>query len=107
MSKTEGASTGAVGESALHELLVASLAWWRVDGTVTLQPDGALTVTRVSTPDEPLRIARAPAGLPFRWQVTLLGRTRSVSSVAGVLRTVRTVVDPGHGGLRVRVGSAG
>ena len=107
MSQTEGASIGAAGETAMHELLTASLAWWQVDGTVSVESDGALTVTRVLAPDEPLRIARAPAGLPFRWQVTMAGRTRSVSSVAGVLRTVRAVVDPDHDGMRARVGGAG
>ena len=88
----------------MRTLLAASLLWWRVEGDVSPQPDGALLLTRKAVPDEPLRIARAPAGLPFRWQVIMAGRTRSVSSVAGVLRTVRAVVDPEHGGLTVRVG---
>jgi hypothetical protein len=91
--------------TAMHELLAASLEAWNVDGTVTIDPDGALLLTRTAVPSEPLRIARAPAGLPFRWQVTYLGRTRSVSSVAGVLRTVRAVVDPDHDGMQARVGS--
>jgi hypothetical protein len=93
-------------KAPMHELLAASLDWWKVDGAVTAEPDGALLLTRVAVPSEPLHIARAPAGLPFRWQVTYLGRTRSVSSIAGVLRTVRAVVDPEHGALRARVGAA-
>ena len=95
----------------MHDLLIASLDWWKVEGTVTVERDGAFLIARKAAPDEPLRIARAPAGLPFRWQVTFLGRTRSVASVAGVLRTVRAVVDPGsnpeqRGGLRARVGGS-
>lgn len=88
--------------AAMHSLLRASLDWWKADGAVTVEADGALLLTRAAMPA--IRIARAPAGVPFRWQVTYLGRTRSVASVAGVLRTVRAVVDPEHAGLRVRVG---
>ena len=83
------------GETPMHELLTASLEWWKVDGAVYARARWRTAVdARGAPPAEPLRIARAPAGLPFRWQVTYLGRTRSVSSVAGVLRTVRAVVDP-------------
>ena len=88
----------------MHELLAASLEAWKVAGSVTVEPDGALLLAWQAAPDMPLRIARAPAGLPFRWQVTYAGRTRSVASVAGVLRTVRAVVDPEHNSLRLRVG---
>ena len=104
MSERDRASAGGGGETTMHELLAASLDWWTVEGAVTLEPDGALLLTRATAPSEPLRIARAPAGLPFRWQVTYLGRKRSVSSVAGVLRTVRAVVDPEFAGMKVRVG---
>lgn len=96
--------------ASMLELLAASLEWWKVDGAVAIGPDGALLLTRAVAPGEPLRIARAPAGVPFRWQVTYLGRTRSVSSVAGVLRTVRAVVDPEPNSeqrsMRARVGRA-
>lgn len=88
----------------MHELLAASLEWWRVDGAVTAEADGTFVISRVAASGEPLRITRAPPGLPFRWQVTMAGRTRSVGSVAGVLRTVRAVVDPGFAGLRLRIG---
>ena len=89
---------------SMRDLLVVSLDWWKVDCHVTAEPDGALLLTRSAAPGEPLRITRAPAGLPFRWQITMAGRTRSVASIAGVLRTVRAVVDPQYGGLRARVG---
>ena len=87
----------------IHDLLAASLAWWKVDGVINVEPNGAMSITRADIPNEPLRIARAPAGLPFRWQVTFAGRTRSLSSVAGVLRTVRSVVDPAWAGQKVVV----
>lgn len=107
MHSTKGSGIVASGGDAfMHELLTASLDWWKVDGRVTLEAGGTMLLTRAAAPGEPLRIARAPAGLPFRWQVTYLGRTRSVSSVAGVLRTVRTVADPKSAGMRARVGGA-
>ena len=94
-------------ERAMQELLAASLAWWKVDGTVTAEPGGALVVMLTATPDLALRIARAPAGLPFRWQVTCAGRTRSVASIAGVLRTVRAVVDPDFTSMRLQLAGSG
>lgn len=91
--------------SPMHDLLAASLVWWKVPGEVVAEPDGSLLLIRPSAAaNEHLWIARAPAGLPFRWQVTYAGRTRSVGSVAGVLRTVRSVVDPEFAGMTVRVG---
>jgi hypothetical protein len=81
----------------VHRLLTASLAAWRVDGRVE-RSDDRVTVT---TGDDTLLIARGAP--PFRWTVTLAGRTRGVTSVAGLLRTVRRVTDPDHQASRLRI----
>ena len=85
----------------VQKLLVQSLLSWRVDGDVTADSDRAL-VLRVA--DKQLRIARASrSDHPFRWIVTEDGRTRRVTSIAGLLRTVRMAVDPGYQPFRLRV----
>ena len=62
--------------------------------------DGALLV---AAGEKRLRIARAPADLPFRWVVVEGERTRGVPSVSGLLRSVRAAVDPGYRPVRVRI----
>jgi hypothetical protein len=92
--------TGAVPDHIL-ELLVQSLAAWRTIGEVQRNPDGALVLT---TGDSQLRIARvADSTLPFRWMVTEGERRRGVTSIAGLLRTVRATVDPGYRPIRLRI----
>jgi hypothetical protein len=88
-------------DTVLASLVAQSLAAWRVSGTVERMADGALAVT-VAGKD--LRIARAPADLPFRWVVEEAGRTRGATSVAGVLRHVRAAVDPLWRPVRLRIG---
>ena len=48
-----------------------------------------------------LLVARATP--PFRWTVTLDRRERGVTSIAGLLRLVRRVVDPDHQPSRLRI----
>jgi hypothetical protein len=81
----------------VHRLLAASLAAWQVAGRVERNAD---RITLVAG-DETLLIARGTA--PFRWTVTLAGRERGVTSIAGLLRTVRRVVDPDHQASRLRI----
>jgi hypothetical protein len=81
----------------IHRLLAASLAAWHVEGRVE-RDNGSLTLT---AGNETLLIARGAP--PFRWTVTLAGRTRGVTSIAGLLRTVRRVVDPEHEASRLRI----
>jgi hypothetical protein len=81
----------------VHRLLTASLAAWRVAGHV--ERDGErITLTAGG---EPLLIARGAP--PFRWTVTLAGRERGVTSIAGLLRVVRRVLDPDHQASRLRI----
>jgi hypothetical protein len=81
----------------IHRLLAASLVAWRVDGRVEREAD-RLTLT---AGNEILLVARGSP--PFRWTVTLAGRARGVTSIAGLLRTVRRVVDPDHQANRLRI----
>ena len=81
----------------VHRLLAASLDAWRVDGHVERDSDRISLMAGEHT----LLIARGAP--PFRWTVTLAGRERGVASIAGLLRTVRRVVDPGHQESRLRI----
>ncbi len=84
----------------VRDLLAASLRAWHVAGTVAEGPDGALVVTAASAT---LRVTRAEKDLPFRWMVTRDGRTRGVTSIAGLMRAVRATVDPEHRPVRLRI----
>jgi hypothetical protein len=84
----------------VHRLLAASLVAWQVDGQVERDAD-CLTLT---AGEHSLLIARGVP--PFRWTVTLAGRERGVTSIAGLLRTVRRVVDPHHQASRLRIAPA-
>jgi hypothetical protein len=81
----------------VHRLLAASLDAWHVDGRVEREADH-ITIT---AGEHSLLIARGAP--PFRWTVTLAGRERGVTSIAGLLRTVRRVVDPDHQASRLRI----
>jgi hypothetical protein len=81
----------------VHRLLTASLAAWHVAGHVEREGERiALTAG-----EHILLIARGAP--PFRWTVTLAGRARGVTSIAGLLRTVRRVLDPDHQASRLRI----
>ena len=82
------------------ELLVQSLAAWRVGGGVHRSGDGAIVI-RGARKD--IRIDSAPSDPMFRWMVTIDGRKRGAISIAGVLRQVRDALDPGYATSRVRV----
>jgi len=50
-----------------------------------------------------LRVTRAGSGVPFRWMVGKGERMRGVTSIVGLLRTVRATVDPGYRPARLRI----
>src|SRR5262249_53265957 len=81
----------------VERVLLSSLAAWHVDGQVERDAD-RITLT---AGEQTLKIARGAP--PFRWMVTLAGRDRGVTSIAGLLRTVRRVVDPDHPASRLRI----
>jgi hypothetical protein len=87
----------------VRELLVQSLAAWRVDGSVARAVDGALVIAGAR---KNIRIERALSHLPFRWTVTVDGRQRGAISLVAVLRQVREVLDPGYAANRVRIAVA-
>ena len=82
------------------ELMVQSLAAWRVAGAVQRSRDGAIVICGAR---KDIRIDPAPSDPMFRWMVTIDGRKRGAISVVGVLRQVREALDPGYAANRVRV----
>jgi hypothetical protein len=84
----------------VHRLLAASLDAWHVDGQVERDSDRITLTAGAHT----LLVARGAP--PFRWTVTLAGRERGATSIAGLLRTVRRVVDPDHQASRLRIAPA-
>jgi hypothetical protein len=82
------------------ELLVQSLAAWRVAGDVQRSSEGSIVICGAL---KDIRINPAPADLMFRWIVTIDGRKRSAISLVSVLRQVREALDPGYATNRVRV----
>jgi len=86
-----------------RDLLVQSLAAWRVAGSVARASDGALVIDGAS---KDIRIDRAPPRLMFRWMVTIDSRKRGALSLVAVLRQVREALDPGYAAIRVRIGVA-
>ena len=83
----------------LRALLAASLVAWRVPGDAR-RVDDFVTVRAC---EQDIRVARAAPGLPFRYTVTVGMRTRHASSVAGLLRVVRGIVDPEYQPVRLRI----
>ena len=81
----------------VHRLLAASLAAWQVAGRVERDADRIALTAGEAT----LLVARGAP--PFRWTITMAGRERGVTSIAGLLRLVRRVVDPDHQGSRLRI----
>jgi hypothetical protein len=81
------------------ELLVQSLAAWRVDGSVQRSHDSAIVICGTR---KDIRIDPATSEM-FRWMVTIDGRKRGAISLVAVLRQVREALDPGYAANRVRV----
>ena len=84
----------------VYQLLAQSLEAWRVAGNVRREADGALLL---AAGDKQLRVSRAAGDLPFRWMVSEGERTRGVTGIAGLLRTVRAALDPGYRPVRLRI----
>lgn len=87
----------------LHDLLAASLPAWRVEGQVSRDANGGIAI---AARNQAIRITAAPAGTPFRWMVSTSGRTRGAASVVGVLRAVRSAIDPEYAPVRLRIAPA-
>ena len=89
-------------DEKLLALLRTSLALWKVDATIATRDDDSLLLTLDD--DSRVSVGRAPAGIPFRWMVTTpAGRDRPASSVAGLLRVLRSTLDPSWRPGRARV----
>lgn len=87
----------------VRELLVESLAAWRLAGRVERTSGGALVIDGSS---KAIRIDSAPPHVMFRWTVTVDGRKRGAMSLVAVLRQVREALDPGYAASRVRIAVA-
>ena len=90
-------------QDALVDLLEASIALWTVAPDVKVKIHGEHDVI-VVTPQLTLTIARAPAGMPFRWVVKTDDRTRTAASIPGVLRIIRQHLSPTYEPLKVTIG---
>ena len=86
--------------TALARLLASSLALWKRSGTVRCDAGGGILV---EIEGHVARIARAAPGVPFRWAITVDGRERVASSVNGLLRVLRSSLDPVFRPSRVRI----
>jgi hypothetical protein len=84
----------------LCELLAQSLLAWRLPGEARRGSDGAILI---SSERRAILVKPAPAGLPFRWLVTVDDRERPAISIVAVLRQVREALDPGYAARRVRI----
>ena len=84
----------------VHRLLTASLTAWQVTGHVRRDAERITLTAGAQT----LLVARGTP--PFRWTVTFAGRDRGATSIAGLLRLVRRVVDPDHQTRRLRIASS-
>jgi hypothetical protein len=81
-------------------LLQESLAAWCVPGVISRKPDGSLELRAGGTL---IGIARAPAGVPFRWLVGVGELRRPVGGLPGLLRSVRAALDPNFRRVAVRI----
>lgn len=86
----------------VRELLAASLAAWRVAGSVECGSDGAIVIGG----QKAIKIEAAPPDSMFRWIVTVDGRPRAAISLLAVLRQVRQALDPDHTATGVRLAIA-
>jgi hypothetical protein len=84
----------------LCELLAQSLLAWRTIGEVRRASGDAILVSGERCE---ILVKPAPAGLPFRWLVTVDDRERPAISIVAVLRQVREALDPGFATRRVRI----
>jgi len=88
-------------DDRLVELIRVSLAIWGVAATVDVEPDGGLRLTLDD--GSGVRVGRAPEGIPFRWMVRVNNRERPASSVTGLLRVLRSTLDPEWRAGRARI----
>lgn len=87
----------------LAALLRETLTVWRLAGDVRLGA-GEIEVTAAGGR---LRIAPAPADAPFAWMVQTAEKSRGAASVPALLRTMRNILDPEHGGVRLKLAPRG
>lgn len=87
-------------DEALLALVASSLAMWGRSGSARQDEAGNIIVESEA---HVVRIARTAPGVPFRWSLTIDGRERVASSVTGLLRVLRSSLDPDFRPSRVRI----
>lgn len=87
----------------LAALLRDTLAVWHLEGEVRLETQELV----VAAAGRRLCILAAPGDAPFPWLVKTAEKSRGVASVSALLRTVRNVLDPEHGGVRLKLAPRG
>lgn len=85
---------------ALARLLASSLTLWKRHGSVRHETSGAIVV---EADGHVAHIVRAAPGIPFRWSITIDGRERVAGSVSGLLRMLRSSLDPDFRPSRARI----
>ena len=89
-------------DAQVLRLMRASLALWRIGATIETAPEGGWRV--ITDAGGVVRIGRASPDIPFRWMiVTDTDRERPASSMTGLLRVLRSVLDPDWRPGRARV----
>jgi hypothetical protein len=84
---------------ALLVLLTESISAWRIDGTVRPVDDAI----EIIAGDTRLRVLAAPPGVPFRWMLHAGARERGVTGIPGLLRAVRSTLDPDYTAYRLQL----
>jgi len=80
-------------------LLEESLRAWRIEGEVRREAD-AITIEAAG---KRLRVTVAPPDLPFRWMLDAGTRQRGVTGIPGLLRAVRTALQPDYPASRLQL----
>ncbi len=89
-------------DQAVLALVRTSLGLWRVDATIGRNEAGRIVI---AAPGLDVEISRAPPELPFRWLIEVGGRQRPASSVAGLMRNLRMLLEPQFRPARARIAS--
>jgi len=81
-------------------LLTESLRAWRRAGTVSRTAEDAILIVSGETRIE---VLPAPPDIPFRWLVRTAARERGVTGIPGLLRTVRSALDPDYDASKLQL----
>jgi hypothetical protein len=84
----------------IQSLLAACIPAWRLTGHIGRVEENAIEVVLAG---KRMRVEVAADGLPFRYVLVAEGRTRGVTSIAALLRAIRTLADPDYRRVKLRM----